>query len=372
MPENQVKSDTATKTMIKPALIVDRATVRDYGECLRHLLVGLSGESCNSILICPPGSHAGTILSPSVEMLHHPVLEMPVFWHQNRRVVLDRIVKLKPTVLHCFSPTKARLTRFLAEQLDIPYVLTFNSFRKKFTRSMINAPHCGAIMASSQRIAEKLDQSYKNLDRSIQHVNLGTFVEDTCVCFSEPGRIASMVTVHPLDNAMDFVPLLSAVRHLSIDGFEFVLAIIGKGSAERQIHKHIKSLGLNQVVTVVGDIQPLRSVFVGADIFIQPQPRSNYSSLLLEAMSVGMAVVASPGGVEDLLIEKQTCLFFDPQDELSVYGCLQKLLSKRELARQIAMGAQSHLRKSCTVSKMVESLVQVYKNAQKAHKKSRK
>lgn len=372
MPENQKNQGAATKTTIKPALIVDRATVRDYGECLRHILVGLSGESCNSILICPPGSHAGNILSPLVDMIHHPELKMPIFWHQNRRVVLERIVKLKPTVLHCLSPAKARLTKYLAEQLDIPYVVTFNSSHKTFAKSVVTSHHCAAVMASSKRIAENLNQSYRNHNFSVQPVNLGTFVEDTCVCFCDRSRLASLVTVGSLDNSMDFMPLLGALRHLSIDGFEFMLAIIGTGSDEHHIHKQIKSLGLSQIVTLSGDIQPLRSVFAGADIFVQPQPKSQYNTHLLESMSMGMAVAASPGGVEDILVEDQTCVLFDPSDELSLYGCLKKLLSQREFARQIAMGAQSYLRKNCTVSKMVASLIEVYQNAQKSHTKSQK
>ncbi|MHC4215295.1 MAG: glycosyltransferase, partial [Planctomycetota bacterium] len=129
-------------------------------------------------------------------------------------------------------------------------------------------------------------------------------------------------------------------------------------------------LGLSQIVTTVGNIQPLRAVFAGADIFINPQPGNRFNQQLLEAMSVGMAVAACSGGVDDLLIDEQTALLFEPDDELSVYSCLQRLIDKREFARQIAMTAQNHLREHHSVSKMVTSIIHSYRAAQGWYKKS--
>ena len=89
-----------------------------------------------------------------------------------------------------------------------------------------------------------------------------------------------------------------------------------------------------------------------------------FNPLLLEAMSAGATVAGCKGGVEDLIIKGQTAVVFDPDDELSIYGSLQQLLNKREMARQLARGAQEHLRENYTVSKMVSSILQTYSEAQ--------
>ena len=177
-----------------------------------------------------------------------------------------------------------------------------------------------------------------------------------------------MVVAQPLTNANDFKGLLNAVRHLVIDGYEFILAIIGKGGAERDIHRMVKKLGLSQVVTIVPEIEPIRSVFAGADIFIQPHSRPEFNSPLLEAMGVGLAVASCHNITEDLLVENETTVFFDPFDELSIYSCLHNLLDKREFSQQIARNGQQFLRENYTVSGMIDSLKNYYQQAQDWHK----
>jgi glycosyltransferase involved in cell wall biosynthesis len=85
----------------------------------------------------------------------------------------------------------------------------------------------------------------------------------------------------------------------------------------------------------------------------------------VEAMSVGAAVAACKGGVDDLIIENQTAIVFDPNDELIIKSTLQTLFDRREFARKIAQGAQNHLRENHTVSKMISATLQTYYDAGK-------
>ena len=352
----------------RPALIIDKPEMKNYQACLQHLFVGLAEESFQSALICPPDAGASSVLCPSVELIYHPLLKIPLFRNQNRRSVLEKLNKYKPTVLHCFSSTKARLTRYLAETMNIPFLLTYNTSTHSKLSRVANSANCASLLALSGQIAADLESAFKNFKGSIEQLNTGTFVEDDCACFSAQATVRSMIIAQPLTNANDFKGLLNAVRHLVIDGYEFILAIIGKGSAEREIHRMIKKLGLSQVVTVVPEIEPLRSVFAGADIFIQPHSRPEFNSPLLEAMGVGLVVASSHNGSEDLLVENETTVFFDPYDELSVYSCLHNLLDNRDFARQIARNGQQFLRENYTVSGMIDSLKKYYHQAQDWHK----
>ena len=371
MPANYASSTPAIKNPVRPVLLVDRDTVKDYATSLRHLFVGLAEEAYPAALICPPDAESASVVCPSVEVIPHPIFKAPLFRLQNRKAVLAKLVKFKPTVLHSFGPGKTRLTRLLSTHLDIPYVLTFNSLHRHLFRFFVSPDHCAALIASSNAICEHLHHTCPRFTDRISQINIGVCVEEACACFAKPGRITSMVAAQHLDNPLDFEPLLSAVRHLAIDGYEFVLAVIGPGRAGKKLYEMINALGLSQIVTVIGDIQPLRSVFAGADIFILPQPSIDFNPRLLEAMSVGMAVAACQDGIDDLLIEDQTAVSFEPDDELSIYSCLQRLLDKREFARKIALAAQAHLRQHHSVSKMVTSLVQTYRTAQNWYKNSR-
>ena len=368
MSDKQADSAPNNNEALRPAFFIDRETAKKHSASLRRLLIGLTDEGYPSALVCPPKLNADYLACPSVEIIRNPVFKTRLLFHQNKIVLLGELEKFKPTILHCYSKSKARLTGTIARQLNIPYVMTFNSVLSKVFKPAVSPYHCGALIGSSNKIAENLTEVYSGLGNRVEQVNIGTFVEDTCACFSEPRQLASMVLAQRLDDTLDFEPLLNAVRHLAIDGYEFVLAIIGKGPVERNVHRRIRNLGLTQVVTIVPGIRPRRSVFSGADIFIHCQSSVECNSNLLEAMGVGMAVAACRDGVDDLLVEDQTAIFFDRQDELSIYNALKKLLGTREFAKRIALGAQTHLRKHHSVSKMTQALINTYLKTQQWYK----
>ena len=85
---------------------------------------------------------------------------------------------------------------------------------------------------------------------------------------------------------------------------------------------------------------------------------------LLEAMSVGAAVAGCKGGVDDLIVEDRTATVFDPKDELSMLRCLQKLLGKREFARELAHNAQEYLRENHSADNMISATIRAYHDAQ--------
>ena len=80
-------------------------------------------------------------------------------------------------------------------------------------------------------------------------------------------------------------------------------------------------------------------------------------------MSVGAAVAACKGGVDDLMIEDQTALLFDPNDEMSILRALRQFLDRRELARQMAEASLEYLREIHSVSQMVSATIKVYRGA---------
>jgi glycosyltransferase involved in cell wall biosynthesis len=199
----------------------------------------------------------------------------------------------------------------------------------------------------------------------IEQVNIGTFVAESGGCFSKPSRLATMVMAHPLDNADAFENLFSVVRHLLIDGYEFMMVAVGGGRAERQLWRLLTALGLLHVVTLVPRLVPWRPLLASGDIFIQPRPSPAFDPLLLEAMSVGAAVAGCKGGVDDLIIEEQTAVVFDPDDELSIMRTLRRLLDRREFARQLARSAQHYLRQNHTVSEMISAILRIYDRVQR-------
>ncbi|MHC4574700.1 MAG: glycosyltransferase family 4 protein, partial [Planctomycetota bacterium] len=354
----------AERKTIRPVLIISERTVHDYSMFLKHLLAGLADESISAALVCRPDCDVESVVSPTTEIMRHPALDLPLLGRRNRRMLSERLEKFRPSVLHCLCESQSQLTRQLAQRLGLPYVLTVNTLRERWWRLSVSGAHCAKIIVPAKSIAANFSGAYPRFTERIKHVNIGTFVEKPSGCFHEPGRLASMVTAYPLNRVEDFENLLRAVRHLVIDGYEFLLVAVGGGRAESELRKLLRGLGLLWIVTIVPRLTAWRSILAAGDIFIQPQPSRAFDPLLLEAMSVGTAVAGCRGGVDDLLIEDKTCAMFDPGDELSIYNSLQRLFDRPEYARQLAQGAQEYLRENHSVSKMVAEILQIYRDTQ--------
>ena len=370
-PEDIVPQVPPDKS-VRPALIASEHTVSEYSTFLEHLLVGLADEAIPVTLICPPQCEIDSVVSGSSEIISYPAVNLPLMGRYNRRQLVEQLLKFKPTVLHCLCESKAGLTKQLSQQLDLPYLLMMDSLRRRGppagwrarARLSISWKHCARIIVPAKSIADDIARVYPRLAERIEQINIGTFVEEKTRCFSEPSHLTSVLAVYPLDDAADFENLFSAVRHLAVGGYEFALVVMGQGRAERQLRKLLAALDLSQTVTIVPRLRPWRSVLAAGDIFIQPRPNAAFNPLLLEAMSVGLAVAASKGGVDDLIIEDRTATVFDPADELSIRGRLQQLLDRPDFARNLAKCAQSYLRANHSVSNMVSATVQAYHQAQ--------
>jgi len=359
------------KEAVRPAILVDSRSLRDYSGSLRHFLVGLSDGSHSAAVVCPPHPQMTSVLCPGVEFITYPLIRLPMFRRQNMSVLLERLERFKPTVLHSFGAGRARLARRLSQQLNLPYVLTFNRPGRRILEPRIDWANCPALVASSRSLAAYLNKAYSRHSLRVRQINLATYVDDDCACFARSHGVPSLIVAQRLDSINEFEPLLHAVRHLVLDGHELVMAIIGSGRAEGKLYSLIRSLGLSQVVSVVPEIQPLRAVFAGADVFVQPRPHSEFNSRLLEAMSVGLAVAACEGSLDDMLITRQTAVFFDSSDELNIFEVLGSLLTDREMACSMAKAGQEYLRRHHTVSRMTSALIQTYQAAQQKHRKDR-
>lgn len=355
---NNSEDEQISNSALRTAILLSERAFTNYPEIIRHILTGLADECNSTAIICPQAMGEDLAFNNHITRLVHPAYKFPLLWRQNQKILLSKLIEFKPDVLHC-PAAQSRLANSLAKSLDIPYVVSVDSTKD---RPYVSS-HCASVISSCASINSFFKKKHSRFSQKLESVNLSTFVEDNCACFDSSSTLTSMIIVSPLDDIKRFEPVLNAIRHLAIDGYEFILFMIGTGKAEQKIRQLLKSLGLTNIVNIVPLINPLRDVLKEGDIFIQPSPDERFNPYILEAMSVGMIVAGCQGGVDDLLIKNETAVIFDPADELSVYSTLQQVLDKREWARQIAINAQLNLRKNYSVSKLVNSLITIYSKA---------
>jgi len=365
---NQEQKDVAVQKpaekTLRVALIASQHTLHEYALFLQHLLTGLADESIPVALICPDGHDIDSLIYGPVEVVTYPAVDLLFFGAYNRNRLLDQLARFRPTLLHCLCESRAELTRQVADRLELPYVLMVTSLQAGWRHLGISSAHCTKIMVPAKSIKDSFCKSYLHFAERVEQINIGSFAEETTSCFSKPSVLPSMVATDSLDHAAEFEDFFSAIRHLKIEGYEFMLVVMGSGRAERELRKLLTALDLAETVTLVPMLRSWRFILAAGDVFIQPRPAKAFNPLLLEAMSAGSAVAACKGGVDDLILEDRTAVVFDPDDELSIRAGLQKLFDRQEFARQLAKHAQDYVREHHSVSNMVSAILQNYRQAQ--------
>jgi glycosyltransferase involved in cell wall biosynthesis len=224
----------------------------------------------------------------------------------------------------------------------------------------VSSTHCTKIVVPAQSVAANIAGALPHFSDRIEQIHFGAFVAETAMCFSEPTQIPTLMTTHRFHHIDEYENLLGVVRHLLIDGYEFMMVVVGIGRGDRHLWKLLAALGLLHIVTLVPRGMPWDALLASGDIFIRPRPRDHFDPQLLEAMSMGAAVAACRGGVDDLIIENRTALLFDPNDELSILRTLRQLLDRREQARRIAENSLKYLRENHSVDRMISATIQMY------------
>ena len=349
---------------IRPVLIASERTLSDYSACLRHLLVGLADESVPVGLVCPAGSNVESVVPIPIEVITHPAYDLPLLWIQNRKILLEKLDRFNPTVLHCLCEGKAAFTRKLSRQMNLPYVLTMNSLQPRRGQTSLSSSRCVKIIAPLKSISSSFTKKYPKLGKRVAQINMGTFVEDEVCCFNEENELANLITCFCGENPDVFLRFLGAVKRLSADGYKFMLVIVSEGRAERRLRKMLRDPVFSEIAAVVPRLEPWRSMLSAGDIFIRATASESFEPLLLEAMSVGNAVAGCKGGVDDLIVDGKTAAVFNTNNEADVYATLKGLMEDREVARRLAKSAQDYLRKKHTVSGMVSATLEVYRQSQ--------
>jgi glycosyltransferase involved in cell wall biosynthesis len=345
------------------AVIASRRTLAEYPSYLKHLLVGLADESVPVILVCPPGSNADSIIPPAVQVVRHPAIDIPFMQYYNLHMLLNRVSKFKPQIIHCLCETSASTARWLARYLNIPYLLNMNSISSHWPAITFSATRCANIIVPTKTIVDHFITAHPKFADRVRQINVGTFVADSTACFIHPEHLPGIVVAPPLDNPAGIDNLLQALHRLTVDGRQFMVAIVASGRPEGALWKKIRSLDLLGAVTIVPRTLGLYSAGSAADIFIVPRPSGRFDMLLLTAMSVGSVIAASKGGVDDLIIEDKTAFTFNPDDQINVYNCLKRVFDRPDEARRLAESAQQYLRQNHHVSGMVSATISLYRQA---------
>ena len=117
-----------------------------------------------------------------------------------------------------------------------------------------------------------------------------------------------------------------------------------------------RQLGLEGVVLMPGEQKEIPTWLAAFDIFCLPSLWEGLPNALLEAMALGIPVVASKvDGVPEAVAADITGLLCEPKDSQSLYIPLQDLIADPALRKKLGGAAAQVIQQNFTITTMVRA-----------------
>jgi glycosyltransferase involved in cell wall biosynthesis len=138
-------------------------------------------------------------------------------------------------------------------------------------------------------------------------------------------------------------------------------AIWGEGPDEGALRARARSLGVEEAVHFLGGCDRPLEVLRGSQIFVHPSLAESFPYTILEAMAVGLPIVASDvGGIGEALLDGEQGLLTAPGDRYALARALIQLLDDPARAARMGDSARARLRERFTRAGMIDRLIGVY------------
>jgi glycosyltransferase involved in cell wall biosynthesis len=184
---------------------------------------------------------------------------------------------------------------------------------------------------------------------------------------------------HPPDIRDDYFNLLIVGRldrvkghHVAIEAVakearlaEVHLYIVGTGPCESELRTLAESLGIAARVHMLGFRRNAYDYIAHCDILLMPSLHEGLPYTLLEAMALGVPVVASRvGGLGEVIQDRRTGLLVPPQDMNALAVAIRILHQDSALRTRLGEAARQLQRTQYSLEAMTQSYLQLYRDLQ--------
>jgi glycosyltransferase involved in cell wall biosynthesis len=220
--------------------------------------------------------------------------------------------------------------------------------------------------------AQRLGQEGVPFDRiSVQHNSISpeltTSVEDARelrarLGINEGERL--LLAIGRLSREKAHVDLIHAFAELRRAAPEINarLLIVGDGPERRAIEDAARGAGLSERVRMAGQISDVNPYYRAADVFVLPSHSEGSPYVLLEAMSAGVAVVATAvGGVPEMVTHDETALLVAPRDPKAMAASLARVLTEAGLARRLTSNASALVATRYSPEQYARNMFEIYR-----------
>jgi L-malate glycosyltransferase len=203
-------------------------------------------------------------------------------------------------------------------------------------------------------IRNGLDTKNVRSDLSVLEAKRRLNIPDRCPVLGYAGRLAPV-------KRLDI--FLAAAKEIARQIPDPRFVMVGHGSERPRLEGLTRALGLQHRVLFLGHRDDIYDVLRALDVFVLCSDHEGLPMVLLEALNLGIAVVARRvGGIPEVIQDGVSGLLVDSPDPHALAGACVRLLEDSTLTRRLAAGGQSRVAERFSAERTAADVADLYRS----------
>ena len=157
--------------------------------------------------------------------------------------------------------------------------------------------------------------------------------------------------------------LLKAIQTLRFSGLEdkFEVQLCGTDDPEYDYRRMAAELGVTHLVEFLPFQKEIRSIFQEAQCFVLPSRGEGLSNALLEAMAMGLPVIATPvSGTSDVVTNERDGLLISPELSEALADAMKRIILDPDLRQQLGQNARRRVEEAYSLEHITRQYSDLY------------
>jgi glycosyltransferase involved in cell wall biosynthesis len=250
----------------------------------------------------------------------------------------------------------------LAEALDRPVLLDVCSMAQAKAAAKVGA-HRGpgvavaGYVAPCRPIADALGRRVDTGLVSVVPVGVAAPAQPREIA-DDPRRDVALAVIGGARDLPAYDALFVALSRLLHDDSDIQVMLELSGPYEHEIWMRAERLGLLRSISALASASSYRPLLTRCDLLLLPEREGELRSIMLEAMAVGVPIIAAHNPVCDVLVDRETAFVVNGVDSGSWTDAIRQALTEPAQTKSIAQRAREAVIASNRSTEQMTKLIQ--------------
>jgi len=174
-------------------------------------------------------------------------------------------------------------------------------------------------------------------------------------------NVPVVLTVGRLNPEKGHCYLLESVRLACAHVPDLRVLVVGEGPLRKQLEASTRSQHLDACVSFLGWRDDVASLMAASDLFVLASTRESFGLVILEALALGVPVIATRvGGVPEIIRTGESGILVEPRDSVALAEAMIWVLTNPAQAGQLARQGRAMVQQRFPVEVMVKATNRIY------------